>query len=146
MDPLQNPTTGAGALDATVDAAYRAVMRLDGMLRDWPGAPSLLLRLQESTTRVHGLLVNVVHEQDNVGSPSSQALSSDLEFTRSTLRRLEEGVLEGAQGREEGDARHGGGSPVSRVVWVQRSDVAEVQGALDECYQRLLVRLMALNV
>lgn len=150
MDSLQLPSSGS-SLDDTVDIAYKAVVRLDSMLRDWPAAPSVLLRLQETMSRLHSLLVNVVHEQDaavvdHLHGPSSspavdQALSSDLAFTRSTLELLE-GVLEGAQG----DAQQGGSSPVSRVVWVQRSTVAKVKRELDECYQRLLVRLMALNV
>lgn len=137
-----------------VDVAYRAVVQLDCVLRDWAAAPSAMLRLQETTTRLHDLLVSVAHAQnhiiDTVARPNQAiaSLAHDIAFTRSILSRLED-VLEGAQPVSAKSSRRDKiqqDGLQSRARWVQRSTLAEVQKSLDDCYQRLLVRLMALNV
>ncbi|KAF3764732.1 hypothetical protein M406DRAFT_331053 [Cryphonectria parasitica EP155] len=154
MNALQNASSILGILDI----AYRAIARLNSILRDCSSAPAEVLRLQESTTRFHDLLDSVVQVQNTVVGvlgPSRDvgALSYDVEFARMMLGRLED-VLESVSAQQQGADRADTqietetdiGS-VSRVGWLgQRKTIIDLQRSLDDCYHRLLVRLMVLNV
>lgn len=150
MDALQ----ATSSVLETVDVAHRAATRLKYMLEDWSAAPSVMPRLQEITTRLHDLLVRIVHTQTNVVNTTSPrhttgALVLDIASTRSTLSWLED-VLEGSQAVAAGalgqNVTAQQSSVRSRARWVQRSTLAELQRKLEDCYQRLLIRLMELNV
>lgn len=139
-----------GVID-NVDAAFRAVNRLNKLIQIWPSAPSDLHRLRDTTGKLHNLLNGYLRVQSDEGSIAGvdddirKLLDHDIAYTKRVLKRVEE-FLDALDASNVTLERARFAAFVKTAWSAQIDTIANLQADIDNCCHQALLRLTTLTV